>query len=296
MRTKQQGNTARRAVLFALLLLAVAACRKDRENAPGLNNPDLAFEVRYETEAVTRQEVAEGAGGKPDFMDENRAAPIASRSSTVITVYKDGSSEWQIRNLTPRAQIPLVRREVPADVSRRKTETRISRTGLSSHYDKDGGLIRTVQMEPVSFKYEVDMLRNKGKTDAAARVLNLNTDTDALLAQAQQQGALVNDLGNGLMSIRTKSPASQSGRTKGSVNLSEVSIFNAALKLILGSTVYDNDQKVAEIFYKYKFEAGKDPQVEMIHQKTYRTLESGRQLVTITTTTVENMQVTSNLN
>lgn len=174
MSTRFSRDSTTRCVLFAAVLLSMAACRKDRESAPGINNPDLAFEVRYETEAVSRQEtVAGNAGGKPDFMDENRSAPIASRSATVISVFKDGSTEWHIRKLTPRTQIPSVRREVPADDSRKKTETRINRSGLSSHYDKDGGLIRTVQMEPVSFKNEVDALRNKGKTDAAARVLNL---------------------------------------------------------------------------------------------------------------------------
>lgn len=296
MPVKYKRNIARRMALCALGLLALAACRKDRENAPGLNNPDLAFEVRYETEAVSRQEIVGAAGGKPDFMDENRAAPIASRSSTVITVFKDGSSEWVIRQLIPHAQIPSVRREVPADDSRKKVETRISRSGLSSHYDKDGGLIRTVQMEPVSFKQEVDALRSKGKTDASARILNLNMDTDALLAQARQQGAVVNTLGNGLMSIRTASAKNSSARTTGGSNLSEVSIFNPTLKLILGSTVYDNDEKVAEIFYKYKLETGKDPQVEVIHQKTYRTMESGKQVVTITNTTIDNLQVINNLN
>ncbi len=285
----------RRLCMVSLLLAgsALQACNPDfLQSDPGKNTPsDGVMSMSYEAEMLTYQPL--GSNDKAPTPDRIAAMAKSARTRISVEIYEDGTSDWTMETLTPK-QNTLMKDLSPPDPSPQTQKTRILRDGTGYFYDASGKLLHK---DPVPVQSFVPMLaRMKQDPTAVNSVIGVKSEQEVttLINNAKLQGGIVQDLGNGNVSIRSLvQSATRNGRGDNK-NLKQVDIVNATFGIAVGSSLYDEtDQLVCQTFYKYKLESNKNKLIpETIYSKLWHVNPRTKERVeTVTNTQFENIVV-----
>ena len=247
-----------RVLVFLLIAFFLCYCSKpelsdtlivSKVNIPGL------LKIQFDAEVLKFQEVQDAS--KISVLQLIGAAPKALRSKIDIDVYEDGSTAWVIEKLEPRHDVKE-HHLTPPDPSPQTQTTHIDKAGLGSFFDAKGKLLRQHQIPVQSFKQVVDEVKANPNAVFGAVGIPFADRLQKLLAKAIKNGATVQDLGNGLTSIRTKQGpqtlANPSVRTATEGDYTSVDIIDANLNLVIGSTLTNvKGETVSKSFYSYTF-------------------------------------------
>lgn len=248
-------------MLFILTAFSLCFCSDpDVSEKPGVltktNQPGL-LKIQFDAEVLKFQEVEDPT--KMSGLQLITASPKALRSKIDIDVYEDGSSAWVIEKAAPKQQVEESHLTAP-DPSPQTKITRIDRAGLASFYDANGKLLRQHAVPVQLFTEVVNEVKANPSAAFGAVGIPSAGRLKKMLADATASGAIVQDLGNGKISIRTKQGPAASGavaRSSTEGNYSAVDILDTRLNLVLGSTLYDaKGETVSKAFYKYTFKNG----------------------------------------
>lgn len=272
-----------------LIVFFVASCGKPeaedttdavsasvKANTPGL------IKIQFDAEVISFQEVQDTKAATD--LQLIGAAPKASRSKIDLDVYEDGTSAWVIEKLEPKHNVKQ-EHLTPPDPSPQMQTTRIDRSGMGYFYDKEGNLLNQHTVPVQSFKQVVDEVKSDPKAAYGVVGAPSATRLKKLLETATRNGGTVQDMGNGLTSVRMYHGAASTGavRTTGSGPYS-VDMIDTNLNLLIGSTLYDEkDETLSKAYYSYTFEGDKAiPQA--VYQELWNTEADGRKVKSITNT------------
>ncbi len=276
-----------RVLAFLLVAFMVSFCSKTElgdspTTANKVNLPGLAH-VSFDAEVLNFQEVQDPS--KASALQLIGAAPKAERSKIELDVYDDGSSSWMITKQEPKHDVAQ-HHLTPPDPSPQTYTTRIDRAGMGYFYDKNGTFLRQHPVPLPSYKAIADAIIADPKASFGAVGIPSTARLQKYLKQATNAGAIVQDLGNGLTSVRvTNTTASNAAaKTASADQTTSVDIIDTNLNLIMGSTLYDSNQEVlSKAFYSYKFDNDK-ASPEAIYQEVWNTDASGKKVKTISNT------------
>lgn len=269
------------------------ACNPDfLQSDAGKNTPNEGvLTMSYEAEMLTYQPL--GGDGKAPTPDRIAAMAKSARTRISVEVYEDGTSDWTMETLAPK-QNTLMRDLTPPDPSPQTKKTHILRDGMGYFYDAGGKLLHK---DPVPVQSFTPMLvQIKQDRTAANAIIGVKSEQEvtAMIANAKAQGGIVQDLGNGNISIRNMVLTMNRNARGGIADMKQVDIVNGRLGIVVGSSLYDGgDQLVCQTFYKYKKENNKNKLIpETIYSKSWHVNPRTNQRVeTITNTEFENIVV-----
>ncbi|MFN6090431.1 MAG: hypothetical protein ACK47E_16935 [Cyclobacteriaceae bacterium] len=284
--------------LAFLLIAFFCSCSKlETSNAPTatkVNVPGL-LKISFDAEVLKFQEVQDPS--KSSDLQLIGAAPKALRSKIDIDVYDDGSTAWAIEKQEPKHDVKE-HHLTPPDPSPQTKTTRIDRTGHGFFFGADGKLLRQHQIPVQSFKHIVEEVNANPNAVFGALGIPSAERLQKLVAKAIKNGATVQDLGNGLTSIRTKQGpqalANPSVRTANEGDYTPVDIIDTTLNLVIGSTLTDvKGETVSKSFYSNTF---KDNQAfpQAIYQEVWNTEADGRKVKSTSNTYFYQLSYTIN--
>ncbi len=259
---KKQLFRPARLLPLALILLIISCSKNELNNSPTSatksTNPGIV-RISFDAEAFKMSQLADPA--KASAFEITAAAPRADRQKIDIDIYEDGTSAWVMEKQQPKNDVKE-HHLTPIDSTIRETQTtQIDRAGNATYYDNTGSLIRQHKLTIPSFNTLVSEIKRDPTAAFGAVGVPSTERLKQVLANAAAVGAVVQDLGNGVTSIRIPhaSPVSNAAaRTSGSGDYHSVDIINTQLNLVLGSTLYDaNEEVVSKVYYAYTFENGK---------------------------------------
>lgn len=250
-----------RVLAFLLVAFMVSFCSKtelgdspttsQQTNIPGM------LRISFDAESLKFQEISDGT--EATELERISAAPRADRQKIDIDIYEDGTSAWVMEKQEPKHDV-AEHHLTPVDSTIKETQTtKIDRSGMASYYDNKGSLIRQNSLKIPSFSALVNEI--KKDPNAAFGVVGLPSAErlKKLLTSSLANGGSVQDLGNGLTSIRTPHEAASqfnvAAKTSGAASYHSVDIIDTNLNLVVGSTLYDaKEEVVSKTYYAYTFE------------------------------------------
>lgn len=267
------------------------------EGSPADAKPDKGLmSIGYEIENLTYQEL--GDAGKATAINKIRGMAKAVRSKINIEVYEDGTSDWRLEKLTPTHDV-RVNDLTPTNPMPQTKVTRISRSGRGYFYGSDGKLMKEHDIPTRSFSELVSRVRQD--PSAAYAVIGIKTKQQVaqLVADAQHNGAIIKQLGDGKLSVSSYvvKPAAKGAR--GPVaNYRSVDIIDPNLGILVGSSLYnDKEQLVNQVFYRYKLGDDKKLTPESLHQKYWTTnTKTGETYAIVANTYFDNVSAIINHN
>ncbi len=285
-----------------MFLFLLASCQKDVdvENVkskqshidPGIIN--LEYEV--ETLTVPSLQNADDANAQQKI----QAMAFSERNKIKMSAYADGTSAWRIEKQKPKNDLSVQHETPPSDLREVKI-TEVDRAGMGRFYDDKGALLFTHKVPIASLKDAVANVFENPNAIFTAMGVNTAENVAKILARAKAQGSIVQDLGNGMTSVRTgkgKGGESTLRQKDEADNLTSVDIFNTALGIMMGSTLYDEQENiVCQVYYSYVY----NEQNKLVPEATF--LQSwdidpitGEKRKTETHTYFENVTATININ
>ena len=282
-------------------MIIVGACQKDFEiakpNAGTEAMPPGIIELSFEAETLTIPTLQNA--DKASSLEKIQAMPFAERSKIQMSAYEDGTTVWSMEKLKPKHDLSVQHQTPPSDQPEVKF-TRIDRAGMGSFYDSKDVFLFKHQVQIPSFTEIVANI--KENPHAIFSILGVKTaeNVKLLLAKAKAKGNIVQDLGNGMVSMR-----SGNGKAAGNVrqsgeanNYTTVDIYNINLGISIGSTLYDNQQNiVCQTFYSYTQNADQRLVPQAIYMQSWdKDPVTGEKRKTETNTYFENVTATININ
>ena len=282
--------------MVSITLIAVSltqGCSPDfLESDPGRSNPEEGvLMMSYEAEMLTYQPI--GSDEKAPVIDRIGAMAKSARTRISVQIYEDGTSDWTLEKLTPKRNT-LMKDLTPPNPMPQTQKTRILRSGTGYFYDGKGNLLHT---DPVPTQSFAPMLiRMKQDPTATNAVVGVKSTQEvmALIENAKQQGSIVQELGNNVVSISSKVQPNNRQARGGLTNFRQVDMLHKKLGIVLGSSLYNEaDELVCQTFYRYKANSDKTKLLpEVIYSKQWDTNpRTNKRVETITNMQFENMVV-----
>jgi hypothetical protein len=296
----------RNPVSVLLLCGLLTACNPDRS---GINNPNdpngspsggLAS-LSFEAENLTYRELADPKSANA-FAKINAMAR-ATRSQISVEIYEDGTSAWKMVKQDPKIDTKP-RDLTPPDRTPQTRTTRIDRSGMGYFYGDDGTLLHSDAVPTPSFADLAKRVRQDPSAVFTLMGVKDKAAIDKLLADARQNGAIVEDLGNGNVSVQktvtvgggsSASSVAKGARTTG-INYKSVDVVNTSLNIVTGSRLYDDKERlVSESFFRYKDSGGGKLVPDAIFQKTWTISEkTGETIVMVSNTYFDKITTKTN--
>ncbi|QMW01476.1 hypothetical protein [Spirosoma foliorum] len=257
-----------------------------------------AIELHYEAENVTYQEL-DKANASTAF-DKIHAMANAHRSKIDLQIYEDGTSAWKMTKLTPKHDVKI-NDLTPVNPMPQTRTTQVDRSGMGFFYGDDGKLLHKHAVPTKSFGDLVAQVKKNPEAIYSALGVKPKQRIDEIIANAKANGAIVTDLGNNNISVRqsvveAQMPSSNRARVPSS-NYKSVDIINTNLNVVVGSALYDENEKlVSQVYYRYKINEERKLVPEAMYMKTWTTLEkTGKTVITISNTYFDNVSETINI-
>ena len=256
-----------------IILLLADACRYDDFNSriPKAEPIPGVIQLNFTSETLT---VPESPDAKNSSLQKIQAMPSISKSSFKINIYEDGTSDWSIGKLKP--SIDLVQQhQTPASDQPETVETYIDRAGMGSYYSVNHQLIHSAKLPMPSYLELIEKVKTNPAAALSAIGMPSTDKIELLLANAKQKGAVINDLGNGMVSVKVSvgggvpnDIARQDNSADGNV---AINIYNKDLGVLIGSTLYNQAGDIlAQSSYRYKLNDDKSLTPEAIHSEIIR--------------------------
>ena len=258
-----------------------------------------AVEVHFEAENVTYQEL--GSDKQASAFDKIHAMPNAHRSKIDLQIYEDGTSDWKMTKLNPKHDVKI-NDLTPANPMPQTRTTHVDRSGMGFFYGDDGKLLYKHPVPTNSFADLITRVKKNPQAVYGAMGIKSKQQIDEVINNAKANGAIVTDLGSNNISVRqlVAAPSAQmsSKARAASSNYKSVDIINTNLNVVVGSTLYDENEKlVNQVYYRYKADENGKLLPEAIYMKTWTTYEkTGKTTVSISKTYFDNVSETINLN
>ncbi len=215
--------------LFAGIIL-ITSCRNILEQATSITDEftiDVIKTVSYEVESVTTRLTKKKGDVKE--IDQIRAMPSISREGVRYGIDKYGATEIFIDILTPEQKLPAD--DMPPNTFVEATHIHIVH-GIGSFYDNSRNLLYSHPMNGTNMPEIEQLSAKKG-------------DVDKMLEVAKENGAIINDLGEGFISVRMSNEQFATAEAnEATENTYTVTIFNTTTNVPIGSVIYDNSDKM----------------------------------------------------
>jgi hypothetical protein len=121
---------------------------------------------------------------------------------------------------------------------------------------------------------------------------------ETLLTQARKDGAIIQHLADGIVSVRTEAGKGMPGpaaRNSQTLPLSMVQLFSEKSGLLVGATLYDGQTVANQVFYSFSYNEQKQLVPYRIHSETWETHPvSGERVKTESQVHFSNVVVTLN--
>jgi hypothetical protein len=186
---------------------------------------------------------------------------LSSNINISIKIYEDGSSDWRIEKLVPKHNVTIKDLTPPNSNSVTKV-TRINRSGMGYFYDEKGKLLQEHAVPVHSFSDLIN--KTKQNPDAIYSAMGMKTieKLDQYISDAKTKGAIIQDLGNNKISIRSTIAQSMPNARIGGDKKDEYDIedtIDKNIKMIVGSKMSQKNKKdiVSETTYSYKLSEDK---------------------------------------
>ncbi len=285
---------------YAILTLIVSACQKEFEvdnshaEAQRSGIVDLSFEV--ETLTLPTLQNAEDA----TTQEKIQSIAFSERSKVQVNIYEDGTSAWRMEKQKPIHDL-TVHHQTPPNNRPKVLTTSIDRTGMGSFYDHNDSLLFKHKVPVSSF---IEVVTNvKENPNVIFSVMGVKTadNVKLLLANAKAKGSIVSELGSNLVSVRSgngKNAVANARQTNESDSLTTVDIFNTSLGILIGSTLYDQQEEiVCQAFYKYRLNMDNRLVPETIYMQSWdKDPVTGAKRKVETNIYFENVVATVNIN
>jgi hypothetical protein len=261
-------NKRQKRIIFAIpLLLFIVfmwACSEkflndDQKYSPDEAPPQGLMEINFEAEVLSYEELSNAKTASP--LEQIASMPHALRSSISIQIYEDGTSDWRIEKLTPKHNVSI-KDLTPPNTNPVTKVTRINRFGMGYFYDEKGKLLQEHAVPVQSFSDLI--IKTKKNPDAIYSAMGMKTieKLDQYISDVKNKGAIVQDLGNNKISIRSIIAQSMPNARVGGDKKDEYDIediIDKNIKMIVGSKMYKKNKKdiVSETTYSYKLSEDK---------------------------------------
>lgn len=238
---------------FALIVLMVTACQKDIDNetanATSEAIPQGVIDLSFEIETVTIPNLKNPENATSQ--ERIQAMMYSERNEVKMSAYDDGTTMWRMEKLKPKHDLS-VRHETPPSDHPEVKVTLIDRSGMGSFYDAKNLLLFKHKVPIPDYSEVVAKVKKNPNMLFLAMGVSTANDLTSLLSAARERGDIVSDLGNGMVSVRS-GQGSSSARLQSEADFVKVDIFNTGLGILMGSTMYDQQEKVVcQAFYSYQ--------------------------------------------
>ena len=244
------------------------------------------MEVNFEAEVLSYEELVDPKSAT--VMEQINAMPHALRSNISIQIYEDGTSDWRIEKLTPKHDV-TIKDLTPPNPNPVTKVTRINRYGMGYFYDEKGKLLQEHAVPVHSFSDLIN--KTKKNPDAIYSAMGMKTieKLDQYINDAKAKGAIVQDLGNNKISIRSAISQSMPNARIGGDKKDEYDIedtIDKNIKMIVGSKMSQKNKKdiVSETNYTYKLNEDKKLVPSAIFASHYSEDSKGKKSKTISNT------------
>jgi hypothetical protein len=223
---------------------------------------DCAYSLKYDAEVTMTTKPASMADmGRLTLQDRVDLMPQTSRSAIDFCLKKDGSSEWLIEKKKPEHVFEAKSFTLP-DPSPKSKTIRI-RNDKATFIDANGHVIREADFKVNALTAGLkDMVQMANGSSSSA-------DFEKMLADAQRDGAIVKDLGDGVFNI-TKQLATSTEKVTVTVD--------KTLGRVIGNAVNDATGKLKYAVI-YNYERGATPVLKNVIQRGYKTTPLGIPMV-----------------
>lgn len=217
-----------------------------------------------------------------------------------VSIYEDGTAMWRMEKRKPKHDLS-VKHETPPNDLREVSVTTIDQSGMGSFYDSKDALLFKHQVPISSFKNVVANIKENPNVIFAVMGVKTAENATLMLAHAKAKGYIINDLGNNLVSVRSgngKDAANLARKNGEADNFTTVDIFNTALGILIGSTMYDEQENiVSQSFYKYVLNSENQLVPEAIFTQSWdKDPVTGNERKVDTNIYFENVTATININ
>ncbi len=242
--------------LSAMLIVTLSKCQKDFEIERKNLKQDATSEVmtlKYEVETLTIPILQNP--DEANSQEKIQAMMFSDKSKVEMTLFKDGTTRWQMETVLPSHDLS-VQHLTPAGKEPKAKFTRIDRKGMGSFYDENEVLLYTHQVPVPSFADVVANLKENPNAIFAAMGIDTKANLNQILANAKAKGYTIQDLGNGMISVRMANSGIRATATRQSGSTDSntiVNIFNTSLGIMIGSTLYNEQEEIiSQAFYSYE--------------------------------------------
>jgi hypothetical protein len=257
-----QPRRLRIGVLTLLAFLTFWACHND---ASDLTNPidmpsgsDGVLQLKYTAE-VTSYVQTDAQGGKLTGLEEIKAVPNTIRTETAMIVYKDGTCDLTIKELTPKNQLIKFNDLTPPNQNPKGVFTRIERNGKAHIFDRDNIEIQTFEMpQRPDLKPWIEILKkdvsNVNSSELVSYVFgNKVGGVRATIDEARKNGGEVISNSDGTVFVRVGNPSNSLGTRDASQTFSE-SVIDTVQNTVRAAAIFDkqSDKMLARMAYTYK--------------------------------------------
>lgn len=289
----------RKFLTFSILALTAGACQEEfGKETTNINSlPTGIINLSFEVETLTIPTLQNE--GNASSQEKIQAIPFSERNKVQVSAYEDGTTNWRLEKLTPKNDLS-VQHETPPNNQQQVKVTMIDQTGMGSFYDSKGVLLYTHEVPVPSFIDVVANIKENPNMIFTAMGVKTVENVKLILANAEANGHIIQDLGNGMVSVRTENGiGNSSAQLRGEAdNFTTVDIFNTSLGIMIGSTMYDElENIVCQAFYRYGFNIYDQLVPEAIYMQSWdKDPITGEIKKVETNTYFENVTATININ
>ena len=265
------------------------------DNFPVPDGRSFGLVISYEVESLS---FSEFSGGDPPRELALQSEPAVSRSKIKTVIYKDGSSDWLIKNVKPRNP-PVEFHNIPkSDYDEISTIRIINNQGY--FINGNGDLIHKQRIDVPSFAELILDVQNSNNKNINARVSEVLSETIFLSEQRLSELReinLVEELPSGLIKIKDLELYNKNfnSRTQEEELIYETYGDPITGLVVGGKVLNQNGELISYVVYKYS-EAGMGSILEMIHYKEFHPGDDEGTEVGILNNYFENIVIENHLN
>ncbi len=288
-----------KAIFCALLLAAVvSACRDvglDKESPSEEPFTEGVMRVGYEMETLTYVKT-DAPDEKLTAVDKVEAEPSVRRTFNQLTIFEDGSSEQEVRTLTPKNRQFESRDKTMPDTTLKIVKSKVDRDGTAHLYDATGVEKHARKLEKLpNYKDWVSYLNTPDKKDEVRRRLqgiDGPKDIKVLLENAKNTGAVVRELSDGGFVVIQKMPAVPNSLKENSEEQTVESFVNVHHGVLVAQRVYnDQNRLVTKTIHQYDIVANAAPKLTKTRQETFKLNAQGHETTEVLITQYDNMSI-----
>jgi hypothetical protein len=266
--------TKKKTYCVLMTLLFAGACQQEE---PNLADPESVsapgvLELSYDVEHVLRPGLPESGNtdNVPSY-EKVLSRPFSGKNNVHVSLYDDGTSAWRIEKAKPTIDLSI-KHETPQGKEAKAVVTVIDRSGQARFYDKDNTLLFQHKMDIPTYKDVVAGIKEGYSPVFAVMGMPAAQRMETLLTQAKNNGAIIQHLDGGIVSVRTEAGKvipGASARNSQTLPLTMVQLFSEKSGLLVGATLYDGQTVVNQVFYSFAFNNQKQLVPYRIHSETW---------------------------